>query len=239
MKTKLLLVTAAASALIFIEPGWAGGPPAGVPMGPPASVTMGPPSSVTMGPPSSVTMGPPSSVTMGPPSSVTKGPPANVAMGPPAGAMAHIPSGAQAAAGEAQAANLLGNLNAAHASSTALEHASSKSIVGAVAQYKTAMLSARADISKYTDLVNWDQAAVDAAQQTLTDLQNSGTATQDQIDAAQTDLTDAQTQLSADQAQLDAANAEIGSAQTQLASSSNKELTPDAIAQVNALLGIN
>lgn len=142
------------------------GPPASVTMGPPASVTMGPPSSVTMGPPAGVTMGPPAGVTMGPPAAAMAHIPNGVPLGRPAdvsnmgtnassgdtigstvsasasanGQNQEASSSANAA--DAQAANILGNLNAAHASSTAFAHASSKSIVGEIAAYKTAMEAA-------------------------------------------------------------------------------------------------
>ena len=133
----------------------------------------------------------------------------------------------------------LGALNAAHASPTALAHASSKSIVGAIAAYKSAMITAQADVSKYTTLVSQDQAAVAAAQANLTALQASKTSTATQISDAQAQLTAAQQQLASDQAQLAAAQAEITSAQNTLASSSNKQLTPDAITRINALLGLS
>src|SRR5215470_7704164 len=119
------------------------------------------------------------------------GPPSTVTMGPPA-AVNHVPNGNDNGIG--QAASLLGDLNAAHASSTALEHASSNSIVGAIALYKAAMMKALADLK--------------AAQQAN------------------------------DQNAINAANAEIMAAENALALRANKPLTPQVIAQLNALLGL-
>lgn len=227
MKHHFLMAATAAATLFLVEPALAVGPPAGVRMGPPASVTMGPPASVTMGPPASVTMGPPASVTMGPPASVTMGPPSSVTRGPSATALAHIPNGVPlgkpdvpqgtaASSGDtigstvsasattnvqdpsgpasdnssvADAADILGNLNAAHASSTALAHASSNSIVGEIAAYKTAMDTAYQDY-------------------------NSGTI----------DYTTYQ--------------GDVSTAQTNLSTASNKQLTSDAIAKIDNLLGV-
>ncbi len=62
----------------------------------------------------------------------------------------------------ARAANVLGNLNAAHASSMALAHASSHSTVGAIATYKTSMTNALA-LTNTTDQTN----AIIAARQQL------------------------------------------------------------------------
>jgi hypothetical protein len=61
-----------------------------------------------------------------------------------------------------RAANVLGNLNAAHASSMALQHASSNSMVGAVATYKTSMTNALS-LTNTTDQTN----AIIAARQQL------------------------------------------------------------------------
>ena len=49
-------------------------------------------------------------------------------------------------------ASLLGKLNAAHASQAAFDHASPKSVVGALALYKKTTLAANADIATYADL---------------------------------------------------------------------------------------
>ena len=61
-----------------------------------------------------------------------------------------------------RAASILGNLNAAHASSMGLQHASSHSMVGAIATYKTSMTSALA-LTNTTDQTN----AIIAARQQL------------------------------------------------------------------------
>lgn len=61
-----------------------------------------------------------------------------------------------------RAANVLGNLNAAHTSSMALQHASSRSMVGAIATYRTSMHNALA-LSNTTDRTN----AIIAARQQL------------------------------------------------------------------------
>ena len=117
---------------------------------------------VAGGPPGHVPVGPPAGIPMAPPPGVASGPPAHVPVGPPAAATAHVPQGV--AAGKAAdlpdsassigaAASLLGKLNAAHASSNALEHASPKSVVGAIATYKSATLTAEASIKQYTAAV--------------------------------------------------------------------------------------
>lgn len=64
------------------------------------------------------------------------GPPAGVTVGPPPGATAHT--------SEANAASMLGGLNAAHASASAFEHANPNSMVGDVATYEQQMNSALA-----------------------------------------------------------------------------------------------
>ncbi len=149
------------------------------------------------------------------------GPPAAVTFGPPAAATAHIPNGVANGIGVNngvdngvndgvdQAANLLGNLNAAHASPTALEHASPKSIVGALAIYKAAMTKALADLNA-------------AEQQLATDQANNAPASQ----------------ITADENAIAAANAEITAAENALALRANKSLTGPVIAKVNMLLGI-
>jgi len=225
-KSQLLFLTAAASALVIAEPAIAAGPPGGVPMGPPAGVTMGPPAGVTMGPPAGVTMGPPSGVTQGPPAGVTHGPSTASLNG-------------HAATGKGEAANLIGNMNAAHASEMGLEHASSNSVVGALDDYRKTVAGAREDIATYTDAVEQDQIAVDEAQAALDDLVDSGTATQQQIEQAEADLATAQDQLATDQGLLDGAQAEVTQAETDLASVSNKELGPDEFDKINELLGLN
>ena len=69
---------------------------------------------------------------------------------------------ASALSANARAANVLGNLNAAHASSMALQHASSHSMVGAIATYRTSMRNALA-LTNTTDQTN----AIIAARQQL------------------------------------------------------------------------
>lgn len=211
------------------------------------------------GPPAGVPHGPPS-IPHGPPS-IPHGPPVGIPSGPPAVATAHIPQGVatgrpanpgSAASSVGAAAKLLGKLNAAHASDTALEHASSKSVVGAIAVYKSDTVTAQADVAKYSDLVIQDQAAVDAGQLAVNTAQAAldaakAAATPDQavIDAAQTtlntataNLATANQQLSADQVSLAAAQTGILDAQTALATSTNKTLTPATITSLNNLLGI-
>ena len=68
---------------------------------------------------------------------------------------------ASAVSANARAANVLGNLNAAHASSMALQHASSHSTVGAIATYRTSMHNALA----LTDTTAKTNAIIAARQQ--------------------------------------------------------------------------
>jgi len=89
-------------------------------------------------------------------------------MGPPAGALSHIPAGVTAGpptvlpAATANVASELGKLNAAHASSVAMQHAAPGSAVGAIAAYKTEMLAALA----LTD-TSAKSAAITSARQEL------------------------------------------------------------------------
>jgi hypothetical protein len=146
------------------------------------------------------------------------------------------------------AANVLGKLNAAHASPNALEHASAHSIVGELARYKTTIIAARAEVNIFTAKVNVDTAAVSIdtaavnADQAIINNPNSTAAAiqaaQAQLAADQAKLASDQAQLASDQAQLAAAQAQIVAAQNTLASESNKELTAAALAQVNSLLGL-
>ena len=66
---------------------------------------------------------------------------------------------------------MLGELNAAHASQTALHHASPKSVVGALSSYKKATLAANADIASFTDLVNATQAKITTDTKAVADAQ--------------------------------------------------------------------
>ncbi len=261
-RTFLNLLSATTVVLMAANTAFAAGPPGGFHMGPPSQVMMGLPAGASMGPPSGVRMGPPEGVTMGPPSSVTEGTAAGAgaageafrgrALGNTArfnsnhSLSTSVRSGdsAGASVGEssnslANAAKFLGKLNAAHASNTALSHASPRSVVGALANYKSQTLSAQSQIDTYTSLVNRDQLAVSSAQAQLTSLEHSGTASQTQISQAQAQLNAAQQQLSSDQAQLSAAQAELVSAQNTLQTTTNRQLTPQVIARLNALLGIS
>lgn len=215
------------------------GPPIGVPVGPPAGIPHGPPAGIPSGPPASIPHGPPSIATNHIPHGVAPGKPATAGQAAPNN-------------GVGSAASLLKKLNAAHASDTALQHASDKSVVGAIGKYKSETLTAEADVSKYTGLVTQDQASVDAAQQAVNDAQTAYNAALaanpvDQaavdaakatLDAANATLASAQQQLAADQASLASAQQAIVDAQTQLASSTNTTLTPDVISKLNSLLGI-
>jgi hypothetical protein len=189
------------------------------------------------------------------------GPPAAVVMNLPAGGSAQSPQDAEqdnptsppqiappislsrgdaADPDIADAADLLGDPPAGH------------SILGAVAAYKSATLAAQADLAKYTDLVNRDQAALNAAQNDLAGgqdnlalLQNSVIASEQQlmdaqaaIGKAQAALVAAATQLTTDEAALTAAQAEISSAQTRLASAASRPLPPPVISRLNTILGI-
>src|SRR5439155_15245808 len=92
------------------------------------------------------------------------GPPPTVTMGPPAGAMSHVPNGVangfNANSGLAQAANLLGNLNAAHASANGLAHASPNSIVGKLSIYKSQMTTALSNEQAAQAAVDADNAVI-------------------------------------------------------------------------------
>ena len=80
------------------------------------------------------------------------GPPPGVKLGPPphAGFDVKAPKAPDKAADASdkalgQAANILGRLNAVHASATAMAHANANSAVGALAAYETNMSSATTD----------------------------------------------------------------------------------------------
>lgn len=259
MNRHLLLMLAITTVPVFpnsvaAHPG--GGVGAGLGVGgPPPSVTMGPPAGVTMGPPAAAMAHIPNGVPLARPV-VPQGAAAKagvtIGSGVSGSATAGISTTADADPSIANAAAELGKLNAAHASPIAQQHASPKSVVGAIAVYKSATVAAQAAVTKYTASVNQDNATVTAAQVTLTNaqnaltaLQNSGTATAQQLTDAQTAVNNAQaalntanSQLEYDQASLSAAQASIVSAQNTLAASTNKALTPSVIAQLNVLLGI-
>lgn len=240
--TKIFLSMLAATTFVvgFVEPGFAAGPPGGFHMGPPSSMMMGPPSGLGIGSPAAATMGPPSTALSHIPEGVRFGSPPEAAANAEIGTHVGNSNGPDNPdRGIAGAANILGNLNAAHAAPQALAHASPHSIVGALATYRSSMISAQASIKYYGNLVSQDEAAVSAAQTTLNALQNSGSASQSEIASAQTQLAAAQQQLSSDQAQLAAAQSEVIAAQNTLAAASNKQLTPQVIVRINALLGIS
>jgi|SRR5690348_4117797 len=138
MKLRTVLLAAAACAIaagpVFGRgaPPGAGGPPPGVSIGPPAGIAAGRPASVPVGPPSGISTGRPSSTPVGPPSGVGN-----------AGGV----GGAESTNGIensnlANAADILGRLNAAHANAQAFAHANSNSIVGMLAAYQKQMQSA-------------------------------------------------------------------------------------------------
>jgi len=91
-------------------------------------------------------------------------------MGPPPSALGHIPANVTAGppavppAATANVASELGKLNAAHASTVAMQHAAPDSAVGAVATYKTQMLAALA----LTDTTAQSAAITSARQQLAT-----------------------------------------------------------------------
>lgn len=259
MKTRAVLIVTTAIGVAFTtgslaHPGGGVGAGFGV-GGPPPSVTMGPPAGVTMGPPAAALSHIPNGVPFGQPA-VPQGAAAkagmNIGNGVSASATANVSNAVDSDPGIANAAAELGKLNAAHASPVALQHASPKSIVGAISAYKSATVTAQAAVTKDTTLVSQDNATVTAdqttlanAQNALTTLQKSGTATQQQLTDAQTAVTNAQTaldaantQLASDQAALSSAQASLVSAQNTLASATNKTLTPSVVARLNALLGI-
>jgi hypothetical protein len=158
MKALSLFALTSAGLLVSASGGLAA-PPAGLPLGPPASLTMGPPAGVTMGPPASVTLGPPAAAPAHIPDGVPLGQPATLPQGDAAssgdsigatvGASARANAGADAGvstdSGIENAASLLGNLNAAHASEQGMANAAAGSIVGEIAAYKSAMSAALAE----------------------------------------------------------------------------------------------
>lgn len=230
---KTFLTSLSAASVLALTAGAAfAGPPAGVPVGPPAGIPMGPPAGVPTGPPAGIPHGPPAGITAGPPSAATSHIPEGVTMGAQGDVGA---SAANHASDTGAAASLLKQLNAGHASDTGLAHASSKSIVGAIGAYKTATLSAQADVSAYTVKVQEDQTSVDAAQTAYDAVDPTDTTA---LADAQATLDAAKAQLAADQASLDAANLAVTDAQTQLSSSTNVTLTPEVVGKLDNLLGI-
>src|SRR5947209_3932128 len=136
MRTTVLLLAAAATTLA-VGPAFARGAPAGA-GGPPPGVTVGPPAAALAHIPHGLSVGPPPGVVAGRPQVAHVAP-------PPQSDARHHPSADPDAVGDLHGTpadpddvknggDSLGNLNAAHASPTALEHASPHSIVGKLAQ---------------------------------------------------------------------------------------------------------
>jgi hypothetical protein len=150
-------------------------------------------------------------------------------MGPPSAAFSHVPNGVangqNADPDVAAGANLLGNLNAAHASSNALAHASPKSIVGAIAAYKTSVSTAEANLKAAQAQLLIDQQKLKADLAAVPPVP-AATITADNM------------AITNDQNAITAAQAAIMAAQNTLALRANKPLTPAVIAQLNALLGL-
>lgn len=156
-------------------------------------------------------------------------------------------------------ASSLGALNAAHASDTALAHASPNSRVGKIAAYKAAALAAKTANQAVTNAqatVDTDKQAVTADKQALANAQaaldaavaaNADPATISSLtatrDAAQTQLTTDQATLATDKATLANAQTAAATADTTrddaLAAAANKPITDQVVDAVNELLGIN
>jgi chromosome segregation ATPase len=191
-------------------------------------------------------------VTAGPPAAATGRIPQGVTAGKPDSPSSRGQQAGAKASDMGKAASLLKKLNAAHASEQGLAHASSKSVVGALREYKSDTVEAQEAIASYTDAVAKDQAAVSDAEAAVakaqTDLAAAESASptdQAAIDAAkaaladaQADLTAAQTQLSTDQAALADAQSDLLAAQTTLADATDTTLTSETIVALNSLLGL-
>ena len=67
MKARHIALVASGAVLMFAEPAFAVGPPAGITGGPPAFVTLGPPAGVTHGPPAQAISHIPAGVPLGKP----------------------------------------------------------------------------------------------------------------------------------------------------------------------------
>ena len=233
------------------------GPPSSFHLGPPSGVFMGPSAGANMGTSAAMRVGPPTGVPLEQPPNATDGAAARADTGPNAFHSRGLDGTSRTSLNSsmvsreetvgskakstslADAAKFLGKLNAAHASSTALSHASSRSIVGALASYRSQTLSAQSKIDTYSSLINADEKALLAAQTQLATLEKSGTASQNQITEAQAQLSAAQQKLSLDENQLNAAQAELISAKNTLQATTKRQLTPQVIAKVNVLLGIS
>lgn len=252
MKSHFTIRTGLATiAMLAATSAFAAGPPGGVPVGPPAGIPHGPPPGVGNGPPAGIPKGPPAAATARIPAAATARMPQGNGAAKTAGKadhaadrLAHVPQDVQ------KGASLLKKLNAAHANERALERASEKSIVGAIAEYKEGTKQALEDIETYgkavadgTEAVAGLQADVNAAQAKL-DAAKAETpidqvkvdAAQAELDAAKTQLASAQTALEADQARLAEAQTLLTSAQNTLADKSGVELTPEVVQRLNDLL---
>jgi hypothetical protein len=152
----------------------------------------------------------------------------------------------------ANIASRLGSLNAAHASTTALENASPNSNVGRIAAYKEARIAAdeaqdaadaaQANADALQEIADQLQATADEDQAaadedpTNTDLQDAADEAQAAADAAQADADAALADADAAQAAADAADAESDAALDEAAI--NREITDEVEAAVRDLLGI-
>jgi hypothetical protein len=137
MNSKVLVVATIAAGLVAAQPALARGVPAGA-GGPPPGVHLGPPPHA---------------------GADVKGPKDPDASGK---SLDNSADANEKTLG--QAANILGKLNAAHASATALAHANANSAVGALAAYQTNMSSATTD----AEITAARQQLASASNKTLT-----------------------------------------------------------------------
>jgi hypothetical protein len=128
------------------------------------------------------------------------------------------------------------NLNGPNAPSK--DPPASRTLVRAVAQYKSTMASALASERSARNAFTADQAQLAADQATLQNLIQTD-APQIQIAAVQETLRGDQARLIADREVLAAAHAQIKAAQSVLAQAANKALTAAAFAKINNVLGID
>ena len=143
-------------------------------------------------------------------------------------------------------ASSLGALNAAHASDTALAHASPDSQVGQIAAYKEAALAAKAataDAAAADQAVADAQSALDSALAANADTDPLNNVDQATIGGLTQDVADAETAAAAADASAQTAQGEADAA---LVNAANKDITDDngnvfsdVRDAVNNLLGIN
>lgn len=153
MLSRSALIFAALPVIVIAaDPAFGRGPPPGA---------GGPPPGVTIGPPPAATAHIGAGVTVGPPAAVAAGNPHGAPVGPPSG----VPGAS--AGSQANAASLLGGLNAAHANANAFANANPNSMVGDVATYEQQMDSALA-LTDPTQQAN----AIAAARQQLASSSN-------------------------------------------------------------------